>query len=203
MNTQFEERLLDELNQVVRDNPAPARGTVPGRRPVRRFVLAGGLAAAVVGLLSVNVDHAATAYAVAKGADGTVTVTVSSVRDAEGLERALEAAGIDTRVAYAEGPEACAALRDDADPDAARPTMTSQTGGGAEPEAGARVESSQSADDDDNLAAEAKGSILVIVSPSEVTFTISKEAVPEGAQLSITATECGGLSSMQVGIARG
>jgi hypothetical protein len=103
----FEERLLDELRNVVADEPKPER---PLRQP-RRLVLAGGLAgltavAAVAGVLLLT-GGASPAYAVNKNDDGTVTVEIGSLRDAAGLERKLREAGIRAVVQYLPPGKAC------------------------------------------------------------------------------------------------
>jgi hypothetical protein len=103
----FEERLLDELRRMVAEHPRTER---PPRRP-RRLVLAGGLAsvaavAAVAGVFLLT-GGASPAYAVSKNDDGTVTVEISSLSDAAGLEQKLRDAGIRAVVQYVPPGKAC------------------------------------------------------------------------------------------------
>ena len=103
----FEERLLVELQKVVTAEPAER-----GRRlPRRRLALAGGLAAllaagAVAGVLFFSAGTQA-AYAVTKNADGSVTVEIDSLSDAAGLQAKLQAAGVDAVVEYLPAGKMC------------------------------------------------------------------------------------------------
>ncbi len=56
----------------------------------------------------VLVSGGSAAYAVDKQSDGTVTVTVKSLKDAAGLQRALIAAGIPAVVTYTPTGKTCA-----------------------------------------------------------------------------------------------
>jgi hypothetical protein len=107
---QFEQNLLTELREAVAEQ---AGGPQP-RRPLphKRLALAaagGGLLAAglLVGLPAMNGDQAPAAYAVAANDDGTVTVTITRLDDAEGLERQLEAHGIAAEIDYTSPPKMC------------------------------------------------------------------------------------------------
>lgn len=113
----FEERLLAELRRVVAERPSPAavQGT-PRWAPAglwrrRPLALAGGVAAAaaVATLAGVALDGGEeTAWAVERNADGTVTVKINSLSDADGLERKLNAAGVPALVQYLPAGKACA-----------------------------------------------------------------------------------------------
>jgi hypothetical protein len=97
----FEERLLVELRDVVSAEPAE-RGR--RRRSPRRLALAGGLAAvaaaaAIAGVLFLSTGTQA-AYAVTKNGDGSVTVEIDSLSDAAGLQAKLQAAGVPAVVEY-------------------------------------------------------------------------------------------------------
>ncbi len=113
MNTSFEDRLLAELRQVVQSRPAPAPEASPRRTPPRRVGLTLGAgtavaatAAAVVVLAGSSSDTPA--YAVDRQDDGTVTVEINSLRDADGLERKLRAAGVQAEVDYTPSGKTCA-----------------------------------------------------------------------------------------------
>jgi hypothetical protein len=116
----FEERLLAELRRVVAEGPSPAGAEASAaRRPARPWrrrplALAGGLAAvaAVGGVAGValNGDDDA-AWAVTPNADGTVTVKIDSLSDADGLERKLAAAGVPALVQFLPAGKACADAR--------------------------------------------------------------------------------------------
>ncbi len=105
----FETALLAELRREVAEHPAPAPSpAAPTRRPRRRLRLAAvgatAAAASVVALLGLGGPGGVPAYAVEKNSAGDVIVTVHRLDDADGLERALRARGIDADVSYdAEG----------------------------------------------------------------------------------------------------
>jgi len=98
----FEDRLLHELLAIVAARPAPA--SVTSRRPRwGRLALAGaGVAAALAGVvvLASGGDVASRAYALQARPDGTVTVSIEKLSDADGLERSLRAAGVPAVVDY-------------------------------------------------------------------------------------------------------
>ena len=106
----FEDRLLAELGEIVAARPAPAVGAAPraSRRP-RLLVgaAATGAAAAAAALIIGSGDRAAPAFAVERAADGSVTVEINSLRDADGLERKLRAAGIPAVVDYTPAGKVC------------------------------------------------------------------------------------------------
>jgi hypothetical protein len=107
-DNQFEDRLLNELCAIVAANPAPVAASRP-RRPLRRPALAGG-AVAAVGITAVALvltGGASAAYAVDTKPDGSVTVTIKSLKDAPGLERKLAAAGVNAVVDYVPAGKTC------------------------------------------------------------------------------------------------
>lgn len=112
--TQFEDRLLAELRQVVATRPEPAAVSPPRRAP-RPRLLAGAAtataAAAAVVAVAASGGGASPAYAVDRQADGSVTVTISSLRDADGLERKLRAAGVPAVVDYTPEGKMCRSPR--------------------------------------------------------------------------------------------
>jgi hypothetical protein len=114
----FEQRLLRELRQAVADNrqaapsllETPARPWVFGRVP--RIGLAAGAAAAaaiaVVSALSIGGGGGSKAWAVSHNPDGTVTVQIKSLADADGLQRKLAESGIRSLVQYVPPGKTCA-----------------------------------------------------------------------------------------------
>ncbi|GAA1706430.1 hypothetical protein GCM10009765_64840 [Fodinicola feengrottensis] len=99
MKNTYEERLLTELRQIVAENATPG--------PARRFgwkprLVVGGVAAALiaVGAVAVIETTATPAFAVDKNNDGSVSVTINKLSDAEGLQRQLIAAGVPTVAKY-------------------------------------------------------------------------------------------------------
>jgi hypothetical protein len=113
----FEERLLAELRRVVAERPGPAaaqstsRSAAAGLWRRRPLALAGGLAAAAAAAALAGValnGGDGTAWAVERNADGTVTVRIDSLSDADGLERMLAAEGVPALVQYLPAGKACA-----------------------------------------------------------------------------------------------
>src|SRR5438067_1961748 len=101
MTSSFEDRLLTELRQVVAERPAPAAGAAP--RPRTRLALSGATVAAAtaaVVVVATSGDNTSAAYAVDRQANGSVTVHISSLRDAAGLQQQLRADGIPATVRY-------------------------------------------------------------------------------------------------------
>jgi hypothetical protein len=121
--TGFEERLLHELRRVVieesRSASAPApRAPIARRRSLwrRRLGLTGGVAAVVAFGLAAGLplgggNGGSAAYAVTQNADGTVTVQINALRDADGLQRRLREAGVPALVQYLPPGKACEGMR--------------------------------------------------------------------------------------------
>lgn len=107
---QFENNLLTELREVVAERssaPQPRRAL-----PRKRLALAtagGGLLAAglLVGLPALNGAQTPAAYAVVNNDDGSVTLTITRLDDAEGLERQLKEHGIAAEVDYPPSGKMC------------------------------------------------------------------------------------------------
>ena len=88
----FEDRLLSELQEVVRAQ-SPGQPGRPHRTRNRSIAGAAvAAAAATIGALVIT-SGASPAYAIGES-NGTVTVTIKSLSDAAGLQRALRAKGV-------------------------------------------------------------------------------------------------------------
>jgi hypothetical protein len=112
MNThedRFEDRLLLALRAVVDANPAPVHSLAPSRRSLTRPVLAGGAVAGVAVAASslLVAGGSSAAYAVDSHSDGSVTVTINSLKDAAGLQQKLAAAGVKAVVDYLPTGKSC------------------------------------------------------------------------------------------------
>lgn len=101
----FESALLTELRQHVAE-----RESRPARRSRTRLVVSGlGVAAAAVTAAVVIPGlGVTTAYSVQEGNSGEIHVEVDRLEDAEGLERAIEAYGIEADVTYVPDGGQCA-----------------------------------------------------------------------------------------------
>jgi hypothetical protein len=107
--THFEQRLLDELKNVVAQRGAEAAASTDAeprtpawRRPPRLAVGAGAALAVAAGVLIFNSGGGGTskAFAVEAQEGGGVTISVYSPEDASGLEGALAEAGIRSQVTW-------------------------------------------------------------------------------------------------------
>ncbi len=123
----FEERLLAELRAAVEERAAmPVDAGVErnrryateslhgrlsgGRRLAPRLVFGGAAVAAVAaGVLAVSsgTGDTSSAFAVEPQGDGVVRVEISSLSDADGLEKALGEAGVKADVSYLAAGMAC------------------------------------------------------------------------------------------------
>jgi hypothetical protein len=189
----FEDRLLDQLQEIVAAHPTPT--VVTRRRPrPRRLALAGvsvAAATAAAVLVATGSNVTPSAYAVQPRADGSVTVKIRSLEDAAGLERSLRAAGVPAVVDYAAagragcvtppphpaGPTAKGTTRSDSRDDG--PTLT-----GSGPKPGGRAMTVQ-----------------VRVSDDGVTFSIDPGTLKPGEKVYIT-TSTGALSSIGMAVAK-
>ena len=108
----FETRLLRELQRLVAERPDPAAASAHPRRPVRRRLALAAAGAAVAGAAAVLLASdlgggPSPAYAVEQQSNGVVTVEINSLRDAAGLERKLNDAGVRAKVDYLEPGTMC------------------------------------------------------------------------------------------------
>jgi hypothetical protein len=107
----YRERLLAELRALAEQNAAAApRGGHPVRRRRPRLIAAGAAGGACVATALVvlaGTDDGSPAYAVEPRDDGSVTVEISKLEDAAGLERALRAAGVPAEVDYLAPGKTC------------------------------------------------------------------------------------------------
>jgi hypothetical protein len=115
-DSDFEQRLLDELKTVVAERGAKqaiategATSTPVWRRAPRLFLGAVAVlaAAAAVLVFSSGGDNPPRAFAVEPQAGGGVTIKVYSLEDASGLEQALEEAGIKAQVTWLSAGMTC------------------------------------------------------------------------------------------------
>lgn len=105
----YEDRLLTQLKQVVTENAVqpPVRARRLGWKP--RLVLGGAAAALVAGGAVIAIETTATpAFAVNARPDGSVSVTINRLEDADQLAKQLAAAGIPTVAKYLPEGKTCA-----------------------------------------------------------------------------------------------
>lgn len=114
-STGFEQRLLTQLRATVAERgvaeakTAPAR-TTPSWRRAPRLALSGAVAAAaVVTALVVSAGGGSTqaAFAVEPQAHGGVAIEIYRLDDPQGLEQALEDAGIPSQINYLDAGMTC------------------------------------------------------------------------------------------------
>jgi hypothetical protein len=100
----FKKKLLIELRQVAAERPEPAPKPAKPRWTPATFALGGGGVAAAVAAVAIVAGGgggATNAYAVETNPDGEVTVKITSLKDAGGLETKLIEAGVPAVVDYA------------------------------------------------------------------------------------------------------
>ncbi|GII77846.1 hypothetical protein Sru01_28280 [Sphaerisporangium rufum] len=111
MNRTFHDKLLDELKADIAARAGQAPVQVAAGRRIHRRVLAGagvlGVAAAAAVIVPLTVTSPAPAYAVTKQPDGTVFLKIKELRDPEGAERELAAAGVRADITYLPLGRAC------------------------------------------------------------------------------------------------
>jgi hypothetical protein len=99
----YEDRLLHQLQDIVAATPAPAR-----RRSVRMPIAAGATAtAAAAAVIVAATSGTEPAYAVQDAAGDSVSVTIKDIRDADGLQEKLRAAGVPADVRYVTDTPKC------------------------------------------------------------------------------------------------
>lgn len=182
----FEQSLLTELRRHVAERPAPQRG---GRRRRRLAAAGAGILAAGSIATGAVLLQPGPAFAVQEETDGDIVVTIASLKDAAGLERALEEHGVEAEVSYDADdllPEVREVPPGDADAD---PGPSLQTGGVD------RAESAEGAEGGPPPC----GVIAVEVHDDGITFRLPAEAVAAASPLRIrTAGETDGWSSIAV-----
>lgn len=183
----FEQSLLTELRRHVaeRPGPHPARERRPQRRVRRRLAAAGaGLVAAGSVAAGAVLLQPGPAFAVQEEADGDIVVTIASLKDADGLERALEEHGVEAEVTYG-ADDLLPDVREVPPPSGDDPGPRLETGGetAADPPVGPLA--------CDVIAVELRG--------DEITFRLPAEAVAAASPLQIwTAGETDGWSAIAV-----
>jgi hypothetical protein len=135
--TPFEQRLLHELQSLAEATPAPTVTTFTSNgMHARRRVAIGGALAGVSTLAAATLltGGATAAYAVEKEPDGSVTVTMDSIKDdPAGLERALGAAGVHADVTYVPYGKICEGTRFAPSPQGTAQVGISNLGDGTQP----------------------------------------------------------------------
>jgi hypothetical protein len=101
----YQERLLTELRALAERNAAEApaarrRGGIASRPKLALAGVAGSACVASAVIAFAGSDDGSTAYAVVPHDDGSVTVEISKLQDAAGLERELREAGVPAEVDY-------------------------------------------------------------------------------------------------------
>lgn len=136
--TEFARRLRAELKAIVAErgaataDPGPRRAASPGpkrRRPLH-LALAGLVAlavAAVVLIVSSGSDDTSRAFAVEPLKGGGVAIKIYGLEDADGLEQALEGAGIPAQVDWLKAQTTCSERH--LTPSSVRTAMGGRTGG--------------------------------------------------------------------------
>jgi hypothetical protein len=113
----FEGRLLTQLQAVVAERAedaasaeAAAESATPAWRRGPRLALGGGVAVAAVAaglIVSAGGDNTPAAYAVETHPGGGVEIEIYDLGDPEGVEAALEEAGVNSQVTYLEAGMTC------------------------------------------------------------------------------------------------
>jgi hypothetical protein len=115
-DSDFEQRLLDELKAVVGEHGAKQATANEGATPTPAWRRAPRLALGAIAVLAAAAavlvfnsggDNTPRAFAVESQAGGGVTIKVYSLEDASGLERALKDAGIRSQVTWLPAGKVC------------------------------------------------------------------------------------------------
>ncbi|MFI0424926.1 hypothetical protein [Spongiactinospora sp. 9N601] len=114
MNSGFKDKLLMELKAEVAERAARRRSPVLRWSPGRRF-LAGagvvGVAAAAALTVPLVTGQESPAYALTKGADGSINLKIRELRDADQVEKDLARFGISADITYLPLGKRCASGR--------------------------------------------------------------------------------------------
>jgi hypothetical protein len=111
----YQERLLGELRALAEHNATQARSEPASRRGIARHPklalagIAGGacVASAAIAFTGGDGGGGSTAYAVEPHDDGSVSIEISRLEDAAGLERELRAAGVPAEVNFLPLEQTC------------------------------------------------------------------------------------------------
>jgi hypothetical protein len=206
-SNRFEDRLLDQLRQVVAERPAPEPVTHRRRHRTRLALAGAGVAAATAAVALVVSSNEVTpnAYAVQSRPDGSISVSIRSLSDADGLQRSLRDAGVPAVVDYVPSGE-----RDCPAPSAASPGEGSSGGNPDGPtfrrdtERGSGPSLSQ-AGPENGRADDSKGvrktKTMVTAGSDGVKFTIDPGTIHPGEKVYIT-TSTGSVSSIGMTIGK-
>lgn len=181
----FETALLAELREhVVSRRPVPA----PARRRRRLTAAVAALGTAVAAIAGALVLRPDPAFAVDTQSDGDVVVTITSLKDADGLEAALREQGVEAEVDYSAEPlvpppagagsTGEQSLERETDGSGGQSTHREGTPGG--PDGGCATQ------DDDGE--QAQSTVSVEQTGDGITFTLSNDFVDSDAQISITTS---------------
>lgn len=196
----FEDRLLHELRQVVADRPAPVAAAHTRSNRTRLAFGGVGVAAAtaVFAVIATTGDVTPSAYAVQPHASGAVTVSIHSLSDASGLQRALRAAGVPAVVDYSTGVKvACATAVLGADGKPAMPTtVTGSVGVTTSVDPG--VASATLPPEAGSLPRDAPSTVEV--GANGATFTIDPSTIKPGEKVYVTTVD-GAVSTIGMAVA--
>lgn len=174
----FEDRLLAQLRATVAERGAAAEAepetstATPAWRRGPRLAFAGAAVTTVAAaalLVSAGGDDTTAAYAVEPQGDGMVSVEIRSLSDAEGLEKALDEAGVPASVNYLPVGEVCAAAQ-------------------SKPDAQFKPTEAESADTVTSGEAEPTTSTVQVAKDGGTEFSISRNAVGPDETLVLTAS---------------
>jgi len=206
----FEDRLLERLQAVVAQSPAPSPSAVGARpavpRRARRLALSGaGLATAAAVATAVLASGGGTsaAYAVQSTPAGLVTVRINDLRDARGLQAKLRAAGVPAVVDYVAHPPTCTAGAPGG-PGAGAAVAGATTGGGPSTTVGGGPERGTSRSSAGGPPPADAGKLTMTTSMAadgSATFTVDPDSIEQGSRVLI-ASSSGTVDSLAIAVVR-